>query len=72
MKNNKSPGNDRLPKEFYETFQASLAEPFLNSIKSAKLKNELSCSQKQAVIRLIEKKDRDKTLHRKLETDLHT
>ena len=49
MKNNKSPANDG-PKEFYETFWASLAEPFLNFIKTAKLNNELSSSQKQAVI----------------------
>ena len=49
MKNNKSPGNDG-PREFYETFWASLAEPFLNFIKTAKLNNELSGSQKQAVI----------------------
>ena len=60
MKNNKLPGSDGFPKEIYETFWASLAEPLLNSIKTIKLKNELSSSQKEAVIRLIEKKDRDK------------
>ena len=37
MKNNKLPGNDGFPKEFYETFWASLAEPFLNSIKTSEL-----------------------------------
>ena len=60
MKNNKLPGNDGFPKEFYETFWASLAEPFLNSIKTAELWNKLSSSQREAVIRLIIKKDKDK------------
>ena len=46
MKNNKSPGNDGFPKEFYEIFWNSLAEPFLNSIKTGKLKNELTSSQR--------------------------
>ena len=46
MKNNKSPENDGFPKEFYETFWNSLAEPFLNSIKTGKLKNELTSSQR--------------------------
>ena len=61
MKNNKLPGNDGFPKEFYETFWASLAEPFLNSIKTSELWNELSSSQREAVIRLIIKKDKDKS-----------
>ena len=38
MKNNKSPGNDRFPKEFYDTFWASPVEPFLNSILAPKNK----------------------------------
>ena len=44
MENNKSPGNDGFPKEFFETVSASLAESFLNSIKTVKLKIELSSS----------------------------
>ena len=60
MKNNKSPGNDGFPKEFYEMFWNSLADPLLDSIKASRLKNELSTSQRQAVIKLIEKKDKDK------------
>ena len=33
---------------------------FLNSCGTAKLKKELSTSQRQAIIKLIEKKDKDK------------
>ena len=42
MKNNKSPGKYGFSKEFYETFWARLAEPFLNSNKTAKLNIELA------------------------------
>ena len=56
IKNNKYPRNDGFSLQFYETFWASLAQLFLNSIKTAKLNNELSNSQKQAVIKLIEKR----------------
>ena len=62
MPNNKSPGNDGLTKEFYETFWNELKESFINSINLAYQKKALSTSQRQAVIKLIEKKDRDKTL----------
>ena len=52
MQNNKSPGNDRLTKEFYETFW-----------NERKRKKEAEYfSQRQAVIKLIEKKGRDKRL----------
>ena len=60
MENNKSPGNDGFPKEFFETVSVSLAESFLNSIKTVKLKIEFSSSQRQTFIRFIEKKYRNK------------
>ena len=56
MKSNKSPGNDGFPVEFNKTFRSGLVQPFLNSTKTAKLNNELSSSQKQVTIRLIEKR----------------
>ena len=62
MKNNKSPGNDGLTKEFYETFWNDIKDVFIKSMKRAMDIKELSISQRQAVIKLIEKKDRDKRL----------
>ena len=61
MQNNKSPGNDALTKEFFVTFWEDIKDTFLNSCRTARLKKELSTSQGQAVIKLIEKKDRDKS-----------
>ena len=60
MQNEKSPGNDGLTKEFYETFWDDLKDIFGNSVREAKEIGHLSTSQRQAIIKLIEKKDRDK------------
>ena len=60
MQNNKSPGNDGLTKEVFVTFWKDIKDVFLNSCRAAKLKKEWSTSQRQAVIKLIEKKDKDK------------
>ena len=60
MENNKTPGNDGLSKEFYEVFWNDVKISLLASINDAFIKEELSTSQKQALIKLIEKKDRDK------------
>ena len=60
MQNNKSPGNDGLTKEFYEGFWDEMKELLIASATEAKHRGELSISQRQAIIKLIEKKDRDK------------
>ena len=60
MQNNKTPGNDGLTKEFYETFWNEIKYVFLKSLKQAKEKGQLSISERHAVIKLIEKKYRDK------------
>ena len=60
MQSDKSPGNDGLTKEFYEAFWNELKEIFIDSISKTKEKGHLSTSQRQAIIRLIEKKDKDK------------
>ena len=44
MQNNKTPGNDRLRKEFYETFWNEIKHVFLKSLKQAKEKGQLSIS----------------------------
>ena len=56
MENDKSPGNDDLTKEFYETFWNELKEIFADSVLEAKEKGHLSMSQRQAIIKLIAKK----------------
>ena len=60
MQSNKSPGHDGLTKEFYKTFWNQIKQPFMNSIMEAREEKKLSTSQRQAVIKLIEKKERDK------------
>ena len=59
MQNNKSPGNDGLTKELFVTFWEDIKDAFLNSCRTAKRKKELSTLQRQAVLKLIEKKDQD-------------
>ena len=60
MENNKSPGTDGLSKEFYECFWDEIKNAFLPSIHKAFLNQELSSSQKQAVIKMLEKKTNTK------------
>ena len=62
MPNNKSPGNDGLSKKIYETFWEEIKVPLCNSITKSYQNGELSRSQRQAVIKLIEKKDKDNKL----------
>ena len=56
MQSNKSPGNDGLTKELYETFWTALKEIFVDSVSEAKEKRILSTFQRQAIIKLIEKR----------------
>ena len=59
MDNDKSPGNDSITKEFYIKFWGAIKETLCASIQQSFIAGELSTSEKQ-VIKLIEKKDRDK------------
>ena len=61
MQDNKSPGNDGLSAEFYKEFWNEIKAPLIESILYAKEFGQLSISQRQAIIRLIEKRDKDKT-----------
>ena len=61
FQNNKTPGNDGIPIEFYKKFWPLISEPFIQCINECFEKCEMSCSQKQAVITLIEKKGKDRS-----------
>ena len=51
MQNDKSPGNDDLTKEPYETFWNELKEIFVDSVLETKEKEQLNISQTHAIIK---------------------
>ena len=61
FQNNKTPANDGIPIEFYKKFWPLLCEPFIRCANECFEKGEMSCSQKQAVITLIEKRGKDRS-----------
>ena len=60
MPSGKSPWHDGWAKQFYERFWQYLKFYFINSLKQSKIDGQLPISQRQAIIKLITKKDRDK------------
>ena len=60
MDKDKFPENDGITKEFYIKFWDAVKELLCASIQQSFIAGELSTSQKQAIIKLIEKKHRDK------------
>ena len=56
----KTPGSDGIPLEFYKIFWSLIGKLMTDSFNEAYLKKEMSTSQKQAVITLIEKKGKDR------------
>ena len=62
FENNKSPGNDGLSKEFYLFFWPEIGNLMVDSLNYSYDQGELSQSQKEAVINVIQKKDRDRRL----------
>ena len=60
FQDNKTPGSDGIPIEFYKRFWHLIEEPFISCVNECFEKGELACSQKQAVITLIEKKGKDR------------
>ena len=59
FQNNKTPWSDGIPIEFYKRFWHLIEEPFISCVDECLEKGELACSQRQAVITLIEKKGKD-------------
>ena len=57
---NKIPGNDGLTVEFYLGFWHLVGESLVNALNFANERGQLSNSQKQAMITLLEKKDKDR------------
>lgn len=58
-KNNKSPGSDGLPSEFYKIFWQDVKEYLCSAIKSAFQEGNLSFTQRQGNITLLPKKDKN-------------
>ena len=58
--NDKTPRNDGLTIEFYKFFWSEIGTFLVDSLNYSYFHGELSNSQKQAVITLIEKKDKDR------------
>ena len=57
VKNDKSPGNDWIKKDIYEFFWDDIKSSLSDFMKKSFISGELSTTQKQVVIKLIEKKD---------------
>ena len=58
----KSPGSDGLTKEFYICFFEEINQFLIEALNESFNIGQLSTSQRQAVIILIEKKDKDKRM----------
>ena len=58
--NNKSSGNDGLTKDFYQTSWQDVKDIFFNSLQEYKQLKYLCTSQRQAIIKLLEKPSKDK------------
>ena len=63
MPNGNSSGYDGLTKEFYEWDDLKFC--FVNSLKQSKIDGQLPFSQRQAIIKEIAEKDRDKRFVKK-------
>ena len=60
MANNKSPGSDGFPCEFYKFFWIDISTYVCDSLNYAFDKGELSIDQRRGLITLIPKKDKDR------------
>ena len=60
FKNNKSPGNDGITIEFYRQFWDNIGTTLIQCYNYSYEHGELSNSQKQAIITLLEKEGKDR------------
>ena len=60
FENGKTPGNDGIPAEFYKTFWNSVGELMTDAFNCTFDSGEMSNSQKQTIITLIDKKGKDR------------
>ena len=60
MSKHKSPGNDGLTRKFYDQFYNIIENDFIHSVNHSHKVGESSLSQKQVLITLIEKTNKDK------------
>ena len=60
MKEGKSPGNDGLTTTFYRAFWSEISDLVMGSLKEGWERGKFSDSQRQSVIRMIEKKGKSK------------
>jgi hypothetical protein len=56
---NKSPGNDGLPSEFYKVFWKDIKQYLINALNASYNNRKLSITQRQGIITLLPKKDRN-------------
>lgn len=66
MGNNKAPGNDGLTSSVYKMFWKTLKKPLYDSLTNGLEDKQLSRSQTQSIIRLIEKRQ-GQTIYKELE-----
>jgi len=62
MQNNKTPGIDGFPSDFYKVFWNKLKYFVLRALNESFLKGELSTTTKQCVITCLPKGDKDRTV----------
>ena len=70
FKTNKSPGNDGITVEFYRIFWNVLGTQLVDCLNYSYEHGELTVSQRQAIITLIEKYGKDRLYIKKLETNI--
>ena len=59
LSNNKTPGSDGIPVEFYKIFWDEIKTEVIESFESGKINKELSFSQREGIISLIPKQGKD-------------